>query len=76
MWAEPLLRDSFFARMRSTQRCENMNAFLKRYVKPMMNVYEFVKIHAFALDYLREEVDALHVTEDTFLQLSTELHAL
>ncbi|XP_027151814.1 protein FAR1-RELATED SEQUENCE 5-like [Coffea eugenioides] len=77
LWAETLLRECFFVGMRSTSWCEQMNAFLKRYIKPNMRMYQFVKIHALALDFLREkESKAHHEIEDTFLMLSTELLAL
>ena len=33
MWAESYLSGYFFAGMKSTQRCEGMNAYLKDYLK-------------------------------------------
>ncbi|KAH9802306.1 protein FAR1-RELATED SEQUENCE [Citrus sinensis] len=42
-WAEAYLRGTFFAGMRSTQRCESMNAYLSRFVQHKLKLYEFVR---------------------------------
>ncbi|KAH9752374.1 protein FAR1-RELATED SEQUENCE [Citrus sinensis] len=42
-WAEAYLRGTFFAGMRSTQRCESMNAYLSRFVQHKLKLYEFVQ---------------------------------
>ncbi|XP_071919015.1 protein FAR1-RELATED SEQUENCE 5-like [Coffea arabica] len=77
LWAESLLRDTFFAGMRSTQRCEQMNAFLKQYLKKNMRFYESVIIHELALTHLRHTgAKAVHETEDTIVVLATELQKL
>ena len=52
-WAETFLRDCFFGGMRSTQRCESMNAFLNRFVNCRLKMYEFMKNIDRALDRIR-----------------------
>lgn len=41
-WAEWVLRGSFFAKMRAMQRCEKMNADLKKLLNDKIKLYEFV----------------------------------
>ncbi|KAK3198652.1 hypothetical protein Dsin_022067 [Dipteronia sinensis] len=52
-WAETFLRDSFFGRMRSTQRCESMNSFLNQFVHCRLKLYEFMQNIDRALDRIR-----------------------
>ena len=42
-YAEAYLCGKFFAGMRSTQRCESMNAYLNRFLKIRLRPYEFVQ---------------------------------
>ncbi|XP_034707036.1 protein FAR1-RELATED SEQUENCE 5-like [Vitis riparia] len=42
-WAEAYLRGNFFGGMRTTQRCESMNAYLNRFLKIRLRLYEFVQ---------------------------------
>eukprot|EP00261_Vitis_vinifera_P038416 XP_019079659.1 PREDICTED: protein FAR1-RELATED SEQUENCE 5-like [Vitis vinifera] len=42
-WAEVYLRGNFFGGMRTTQRCESMNAYLNRFLKIRLRQYEFVQ---------------------------------
>jgi hypothetical protein len=41
-WAEAYCRGKFFARMRSTQRCEGMNKYVKDYLKSGVKLVELV----------------------------------
>lgn len=43
MWAEAYLRGKFFGMMRSNQRCESMNAYLKHFVEWKLKMFEFVR---------------------------------
>ena len=42
-WAKAHLHGNFFGGMRSTQRCESMNAYLNRFLKIHLQLYEFVQ---------------------------------
>ncbi len=42
MWAEPYLRGKFFGGMRSTQRCEGLNAYLNHYVNRKLRLIDIV----------------------------------
>ena len=42
-WVEAYLRGKFFVGMSSTQRCESMNAYLNRFLKICLRLYEFVQ---------------------------------
>nr|CAN69010.1 hypothetical protein VITISV_015952 [Vitis vinifera] len=53
-WAEAYLRGYFFAGMKSIQRCESMNAYLNRFLKTRLKLFEFVKPFDRALYILTE----------------------
>ena len=42
-WVEAYLRENFFGWMRSTQICESMNAYINRFFKIGLWLYEFVQ---------------------------------
>ena len=42
-WAKAYLHGNFFGGMRSTQRCESMNACLNLFLKICLQLYEFVQ---------------------------------
>ncbi|KAL5840025.1 hypothetical protein ACOSQ4_012633 [Xanthoceras sorbifolium] len=42
-WAETFLRDSFFGRIRSTQRSQSINVYLNRFLSSRLNLYEFMR---------------------------------
>ncbi|KAK9199454.1 hypothetical protein WN944_014645 [Citrus x changshan-huyou] len=41
-WAEAFLKGTFFAGMRSTQRCESIHCYLNRFLQYRLKLYEFV----------------------------------
>ena len=43
MWANAYLRDKFYARVRTTSRCEHINSFIKRFIKSRYNILELVQ---------------------------------
>ncbi|KAL6218571.1 hypothetical protein ACLB2K_011781 [Fragaria x ananassa] len=42
LWAEAFVSGHFFARMRSTQRCEGMHSYMKPYLKSGVKLFELV----------------------------------
>ncbi|KAL6131147.1 hypothetical protein ACLB2K_069525 [Fragaria x ananassa] len=42
LWAEAFVSGHFFARMRSTQRCEGMHSYMKPYLKNGVKLFELV----------------------------------
>ncbi|WJZ85513.1 hypothetical protein VitviT2T_005042 [Vitis vinifera] len=76
-WAEAYLRGHFFASMKSTQRCESMNAYLNRFLKTRLKLFEFVKHFDRALSCIRHnEVKAEFGTHHSSTVLTTKLYAL
>nr|XP_027065566.1 protein FAR1-RELATED SEQUENCE 5-like [Coffea arabica] len=77
LWAEAYLRGHFFAGMRSTQRCEKMNALLNEYLNEKMRLYEFVRSFDLAIAWLQHtESKAVHKSENTKPVLTTILSEL
>ncbi|RVW22582.1 Protein FAR1-related sequence 5 [Vitis vinifera] len=84
-WAEAYLRGHFFAGMKSTQRCESMNAYLNRFLKTRLKLFEFVKHFDRALSRIRHneakaEFETHHSSAgemknaELFFPISTENH--
>ncbi|XP_028091452.1 protein FAR1-RELATED SEQUENCE 5-like [Camellia sinensis] len=72
LWAEAYLHGHFFAGAKSTQRCKSMNAFLNRFLKVRLRLFEFVRAYDRALARLRHnEAKAQSETENTTPILST-----
>ena len=72
MWAEAYLRGQFFAGMKSTQRCEGMNAFLNKFLTRRLRLYRFVRQYDRALRRIRmREAAAEAWTENTYPVLTT-----
>lgn len=73
-WAEPYLRGHFFAGMKSTQRCERMNAYFNTFLKVRLRLYEFVTHYDRAIARMRvNEAKAEAITENSFPVLTTPL---
>ncbi|KAI8571218.1 hypothetical protein RHMOL_Rhmol01G0101800 [Rhododendron molle] len=53
LWAEAYLRGIFFAGAKSTQRVEGMNAYMNRFLKLRLKLFEFVQSFDRALAKLR-----------------------
>ncbi|XP_058209110.1 protein FAR1-RELATED SEQUENCE 5-like [Rhododendron vialii] len=53
LWAEAYLRGIFFAGAKSTQRVEGMNAYMNRFLKLRLKLFEFVQAFDRALAKLR-----------------------
>ncbi|RVX10178.1 Protein FAR1-related sequence 5 [Vitis vinifera] len=76
-WAKAYLRGHFFAGMKSTQRCESMNAYLNRFLKTCLKLFEFVKHFDRALSRIRHnEAKAEFETHHSSAVLTTKLYAL
>ncbi|RVX07698.1 Protein FAR1-related sequence 5 [Vitis vinifera] len=76
-WAEAYLRGHFFAGMKNTQRCESMNAYLNRFLKTRLKLFEFVKHFDKALSCIcHNEAKAEFETHHSSAVLTTKLYAL
>ncbi|XP_034710478.1 protein FAR1-RELATED SEQUENCE 5-like [Vitis riparia] len=76
-WAKAYLRGHFFAGMKSTQRCESMNAYLNRFLKTRLKLFEFVKHFDRTLSRIRHnEAKAEFETHHSSAVLTTKLYAL
>ena len=53
-WVEAYLRGNFFGEMRNTQRYESMNAYLNRFLKIRLRLYEFVQQFDSAIMRIRQ----------------------
>ena len=64
MWAEAYLRGHFLAGLRSTQRCEGMDSYLKSSLQERLSLVEFMQQYHKALDGLQHaEAYADYVTQ-------------
>nr|CAN62918.1 hypothetical protein VITISV_029735 [Vitis vinifera] len=76
-WAEVHLRGNFFGGMRTTQRCESMNAYLNRFLKIRLRLYEFVQQFDRAILRIRQnEAKAEFESNNSSPVLSTKLSIL
>ncbi|RYR47962.1 hypothetical protein Ahy_A07g033948 [Arachis hypogaea] len=58
-WATAYIRGRFFARVRTTSRCESLHAKLGRFVESRYGVLEFVRNFQRCVDFLRDTEDEL-----------------
>ncbi|XP_057744829.1 protein FAR1-RELATED SEQUENCE 5-like [Arachis stenosperma] len=58
-WATVYIRGRFFARLRTTSRCESLHAKLGRFVESRYEVLEFVRNFQRCVDFLRDTEDEL-----------------
>jgi hypothetical protein len=66
MWAEAYLRGQFWAELRSTQRCEGMNASMKRSLQDKLPLVEFMQQYHKKLDGMRHaEANQEYITHHT-----------
>ena len=73
-WAKAHLHGNFFGGMRSTQRCETMNAYLNRFLKIRLRLYEFVQQFDKEIMRIRQnEANADFESNNSSLILSTKL---
>ncbi|WJZ99619.1 hypothetical protein VitviT2T_018045 [Vitis vinifera] len=76
-WAKSYLRGHFFAGMKNTQRCESMNAYLNRFLKTRLKLFEFVKHFDRALSRIRHnEAKTEFETHHSSTVLTTKLYVL
>ena len=76
-WAETYLRGNFFGEMRTTQRCESMNAYLNRFLKIRLRLYEFVQQFDRAILRIRQnEAKAEFESNNSSPVFSTKLSIL
>ena len=76
-WAEAYLHGNFFGGKRSTQMCESMNAYLNRFLKIHLQLYEFVQQFDRAIIRIRKnEVKAEFELNNSSPVLSTKLSIL
>ncbi|KAL6325669.1 hypothetical protein AAG906_023514 [Vitis piasezkii] len=72
-----LFKGHFFVGMKSTQRCESMNAYLNRFLKTHLKLFEFVKHFDRALSRIRHnEAKVEFETHHSSVVLTTKLYAL
>lgn len=75
MWAEAYLRGNIIGMMRSNQRCESMNAFLKHFMDWRLKMFEFVRQIDRAVRHFRHvEVYDDFIDFDGTQELTTHLH--
>ena len=73
-WAKTYLCGNFFGGMRSTQRCESMNAYQNRFLKVRLRLYEFVQQFDKEIMRIRQnEANADFESNNSSLVLSTKL---
>ena len=73
-WAKTYLCGNFFGGMRSTQRCESMNAYQNRFLKVRLRLYEFVQQFDKEIMRIRQnEANADFESNNSSLILSTKL---
>ena len=73
-WVEAYLRGNFFGEMRNTQRCESMNAYLNRFLKIRLRLYEFVQQFDSAIMRIRQNKTKVEFeSNNSSLVLSTKL---
>ena len=76
-WTEAYLHGNFFGGMRSTQRCESMNAYLNRFLKIRLRLYEFEQQFDRAIMRIQQnEAKAEFESNNSLLVLSTKLSIL
>ena len=76
-WAETYLRGHLFAGMRSTQRCESMNAYLNCFLKTCLKLFEFMKHFDRALSRIHHnDTNVDFETHHSSVVLTTKLYAL
>ncbi|XP_052296957.1 protein FAR1-RELATED SEQUENCE 5-like [Citrus sinensis] len=76
-WAEAYLKGTFFAGMRTTQRCESLNSYLRRFVKHKLKLYDFIrKIHRAMYCIWHKEVQDEYETNHTAPVLTTHLQSI
>ena len=42
-WAEAYLKRIFFGGMRTTQRCESLISYLRRFIEQKLKLYDFIR---------------------------------
>ncbi|XP_024039531.1 protein FAR1-RELATED SEQUENCE 5 [Citrus clementina] len=76
-WTEAYLKGTFFAGMRTTQRCENLNSYLRRFVEQKLKLYDFIRqIHHAMYCIRHKEVQDEYETNHTALVLTTHLQSI
>ena len=74
-WSEAYLKGTFFAKMRTTQRCESLNSYLRRFVEQKLKLYDFIRqIHCAVYCIRHKEVQDEFDTNHTAYILITHLH--
>ena len=77
MWANAYLRDKFYAGVRTTSRCEGINAFIRRYVKSRHSILELVQqIEVAVREYRNNEMVADYQSMYTEPVLTTALESI
>ncbi|KAI8552770.1 hypothetical protein RHMOL_Rhmol06G0293400 [Rhododendron molle] len=76
LWAEAYLRGIFFAGAKSTQRVEGMNAYMNRFLKLRLKLFEFVQSFDRALAKLHHNEAKLYIPGCNGLTLEGILRAV
>ncbi|ESR46253.1 hypothetical protein CICLE_v10003988mg [Citrus x clementina] len=76
-WTEAYLKGTFFAGMRTTQRCESLNSHLCRFVEQKLKLYDFIRqIHRAMYCIRHKEVQDEYETNHTAPVLTTHLQSI
>ncbi|KAH9779925.1 protein FAR1-RELATED SEQUENCE [Citrus sinensis] len=68
-WAEAFLKGTFFAGMRSTQRCESIHCYLNRFLQYRLKLYEFV----LQIDRALRNIRTTEVQDEFKIKFSTPM---
>ena len=76
-WVKAYLKGAFFARMGTTQRCESLNSYLRRFVEQKLKLYDFIRQIHHAMYFIRhKEVQDEYETNHTAPVLTTHLQSI
>ncbi|GAY68744.1 hypothetical protein CUMW_266540 [Citrus unshiu] len=76
-WTEAYLKGTFFAGMRTTQRCQSLNSYLRRFVEQKLKLYDFIRqIHRAMYCIRYKEVQDEYETNHTAPVLTTHLQSI
>lgn len=74
MWATTYIRGTFFAEMLTTQRCDSLNAILKKYCKRKVKLYRFVdEMDVFQIRIRNNELVGYYKSRHIALELSSHI---
>ena len=76
-WAEAYLKGTFFAGMRTTQKCESLNSYSRHFVEHKLKLYDFIRqIYRAMYCIWHKEVQDEYETNHTAPVLTTHLQSI